>query len=174
MRKTTVRNTMISILLVVCAGVVFGFMVYQVLAQGSQLDSQIESLQADRARELLYYKLQRISEESTTEREQLKSHYLIKESDSIDFLNLVEGLAPEVGVIIKTNALEFITEEDKTKWIKVSFSFTGSRERVQNFIQVLEKLPYVLQLTKTDMKVLSNTEWSADVTMKVQVLTYDE
>ncbi len=150
-------------------------MVYQVIAQGDQLNSQIEVLEEERARESSYFQLVRIEEESIADREEIRSYYLFKESDSIDFLNRVETLAPEVGVSLKTDKLNLITEEsDNSEWVQVSFSFAGSRERVQKFIQVLESLPYVLRITEVEMESKSGTEWSVNLTLQVRVLDYDK
>ncbi|MFT7644675.1 MAG: hypothetical protein ACI9BF_000326 [Candidatus Paceibacteria bacterium] len=175
MSKSTIRNGVMALLLISSAVGVFGIMVYQVIAQGDHLNSQIEVLEKERARDASYYQLVRIEEESTADREELRSHYLFKESDSIDFLNRVETLAPEVGVSLKTDKLNVITDEsDNSEWVQVSFSFSGSRERVQRFIQVLESLPYVLRVTEVEMGAKSSTEWSVNLTLQVRVLAYDK
>ncbi len=54
------------------------------------------------------------------------------------------------------------------------FTFSGSRERVLNFIKVLETLPYVLRVNSIEMRALSGTDWEAKISMKLQILNYDE
>jgi hypothetical protein len=175
MSKTTIRNGVIALLLITIAAAVFGLMVYKVIAQGDQLGKQVAVLEEERAREATYYHLQRIESETVPDREQLRSHFLFNEGDSINFLNQVEALAPEEGVVLKTNELQRVTDKvDQTEWIQVQFSFSGSRERVQNFIQILENLPYVLRITGVDMSVRSSTEWTVNLTLRVRVLAYDE
>jgi len=175
MSKTTIRNIIISLILIISATAVFGLMIYQVAGQGSQLNTQIGVLEGEQAREVSYYQLKRIAEETVDDREKLSSHYLFRESDSIDFLNKVEALAPGVGVSLQTKELKLITgEADGTDWVQVGFSFSGSRERVQKFIQVLESLPYVLRVTGIDMSTKSSTEWGVNLTLQVRVLAYDE
>jgi len=91
-------------------------------------------------------------------------------------LNMVEQLAPEAGVTLETNSLNLIegTEsEDEKQWVEMGFSFEGSRSRVQNFITILEELPYVLKVITVDIVAADQTRWQAQVTMRVRVLNYD-
>jgi hypothetical protein len=55
----------------------------------------------------------------------------------------------------------------------MGFSFEGSRSRVQNFITILEELPYVLKVITVDIVAADQTRWQAQVTMRVRVLNYD-
>lgn len=175
MSRSTVRHIIFSTVLVVIAAGAFSFMVYQVLLQGEQLTAQVITLEEEESQKSTYRHLLRTSEETAAERAELKSHFLLQESDSIDFLNKVEGMAPRSGVKLQTEGLELIKDEaDGTEWIQVKFTFSGSREQVQNFVQVLETLPYVSRLTTVELESLSATEWKASVTMRVRVLSYDK
>lgn len=175
MSKVTIRNIIIVIILLLIASTAYGFVVYNVTAQADSLEAQIDILEEEQAREETYYKLQRIAEETVSDREKVSSYFLFRESDSIDFLNKVESLAPEAGVVLKTEGLELIEDKvDDSEWIEVQFSFVGSRENVQRFIKVLETLPYVLRVTDINMSARSSTEWSVRLTLKVIVSTYDE
>ena len=51
---------------------------------------------------------------------------------------------------------------------------TGSRDRVQRYIEILENVPYVARLVSVDLKSLSKTEWQSNVKIKVMLLSYDE
>lgn len=175
MSQSTIRNIIISSILLFVAAGALGLMVYRLLWQGEQLTTQIATLEEERAQESTYYYLLRLSEETLEDRTKLEKRFLLKESDSIDFLNQVEKAAPQAGVLLETDGLESITDPaDKSEWIKVRFKFTGSRGRVQQFIKILETLPYVLRLTEATVEERSATEWSASVTMQVRVLAYDE
>ncbi|MCA9360152.1 hypothetical protein H6781_02420 [Candidatus Nomurabacteria bacterium] len=175
MSKSTKNIVLISIIIFVASAVSLGVMAYQVKEQGNQLSSHVATLQAESAQVESYNKLKKISEETTEDRDLLQSYFLEKESNSIDFLNLVESLAPQAGVQLDTEGLDVLeTGENGAKWIEVSFVFSASRERVQNFIKVLETLPYVLRLTSVEMDGMSASEWEARVTMQVQILDYDK
>ncbi len=175
MSKTTLRNLIIAIVLALVSAGVFGLMVYYVSGQGSKLASQILVLEAEHQQEASYIKSQRLSEDTKDERALLQSYFLAKTSDSIDFLNKVEALAPEVGITLETRGLEsFADTTDNSEWIKVDFDFFGSRENVENFIKVLETFPYVSRVTEINLSSKTSTQWNATVKMQVRVLAYDK
>jgi hypothetical protein len=167
------RNIVIAIILISVTVSIYGFMVYRVFDQGSELSSQVQVLAEQQSQESSYLKLKRQSEETAVDRDELRSHFLLRESDSIDFLNLVEDLAPEAGVYLKTNNLEEVVSGEEN-WVQAEFSFSGTRENVQRFIEILETLPYVQKLTAIDLQSRAANDWQANVTMQVRVLAYDE
>jgi hypothetical protein len=151
------------------------FMLLQSQQQGEQLVAQLATLDEQRAQEESYYRLRRIAEESAADRTQLRSYFFSSESESIDFLNTVERLAPAAGVTLKTDSLNLIEDvKDGTQWVEIGFSFEGSRSRVQNFLTVLEELPYVAKIVTVSMTATNQSRWQSQVTMRVRVLTYDE
>lgn len=153
----------------------YGVMAYRVGEQGEELGIQIEALEKQQAQEATHRSLQRTAETSKDDRQHLESFFLSKESDSIDFLNQVESLAPRVDVALRTQGLEVLTDvTDGGQWIVASFGFSGTREQVQQFIQILETMPYVSRLTEVQIGRQSSVLWQATVTMQVRILTYDE
>ena len=175
MSKSTTTAIIISVILFVVAISGISLMIYQVNQQSDQLDSQVATLEKEQAQENSYFKLQRLSEDTEVDRVLLKSYFLEQESNSIDFLNLVESIAPEAGVDLKTDKLDVLKRKgEESEWIEATFTFSASRERVLNFIQVLETLPYVLRLTTIEMSLKSASSWQAQVTMQVQILDYVE
>jgi hypothetical protein len=64
--------------------------------------------------------------------------------------------------------------EDDKQWVEIGFSFEGSRSRVQNFLTILEELPYVTKIIRVNMVATSQSQWQSQVIMRVRVLTYDE
>ena len=175
MSKTTLRNIIVSLIMIFVSLGVFLFMVYFVTDQGARLEEQIIVLEGERAQELSYVWLQKLTEETKSDRQQLDGFFLSQESDSIDFLNQVETLAPKVNVSIETKSLKLV--EDKvsdSEWIQSSFLLLGSRDEVNHFIKILETLPYISRIIHIEMSSLSNVEWQAEVIMQVRVLTYDK
>jgi type II secretory pathway pseudopilin PulG len=173
MSHSTKRTLTIAIILIVLATSVFGVMVYQVRAQGERLTEQIAILAAHNTQKASYDRLEQITNDSQADRAEIQSYFLQKESDSIDFLNHVESLALTGGVALETDSLKDITEKGGTKWIQATFSFSGNRENVENFIRILETLPYVARVTNIEMGAQSSVLWNAVVVMQVQVLSYD-
>ncbi len=171
MSKKTIRTIIFATVLLLISILVFGFMVFQIIRQGDKLNIQLDTLASERAQESSYFQLIRIGEESAKDRLKIQDYFLKEESDSIDFLNLIEGLARQSGVSLKTDSLGTVTSpKDNSTWITVSVSFSGSRERVQNFVRLFETLPYVIRLTSFEMGSLSSTEWNARVSMEVMIL----
>lgn len=177
MSPSTIKITILSVVLFALGVGVFAFMWLQTQKQGDLLIVQLETISEQRAQEEAYFRLRRTAEESVEQREQLNSYFFSEENDkeSIDFLNMIEGLAPEVGVLLETNSLDLVTDKDDDKqWVEMGFSFVGSHSRVQNFLVTLEELPYVSKITMVDMVAVDQTKWQAKVTMRVRVLTYDK
>ena len=174
MSPSTIRNVLISSVAMLVALGVFGFMVYQTDAQGEKLTEQIATLESQRSQEESYFRLQKTTEETKEERAKLQSYFLLNEGDSIDFLNEVESLAPQAGVSLQTSNLLSVTDEtDDSQWVEVNFSFTGSRQRVRDFIEVLEEVPYVSRLMTVELASSGQAQWEAKVTMRIAVLAYD-
>lgn len=175
MSPFTIKITVVSIVLFIVSTGAFVLMLLQSQRQSEQLATQLETIDEQRAQEESYFRLQRIAEESATDRLQLSSYFFSSESESIDFLNMVENLAPETGVTLETDTLNLIEDaEDGKQWVEIGFSFEGSRNRVQNFLRILEELPYVAKIMKIEMSATSQSKWESQVTMRVRVLTYDE
>jgi len=175
MSKSTLRNLIIAIVLAAISSGVFGLMVYYVFDKGGKLAGQIEVLEASNAQEASFIKSQRLAEDTQVERALLQSYFLARASDSIDFLNKVEALAPTLGISLETKGLENIVDEtNNSEWIEAGFSFSGSRDNVQKFIKVLETLPYVARVNEVMLVSKTTTQWTAEVTMQVKVLAYDE
>lgn len=175
MSSVTIRNLVISLILFAVSAGLFGLMVYYIFDQGSKLAVQIQVIEEERVQEASYIKLQRLTKETEEDRGLVKSYFLARESDSIDFLNQIEALAPEVGVSLETEGLRSMEgSSDVSEWIEATFSITGSGEKVKSFIKILENIPYVSRVTSVDLMTQSSSQWTADVVIQVRVLNYDK
>jgi len=175
MSPFTLKVTIVSSVLFLVGAGAFAFMWFQTQQQGELLVAQLNTLSEQRAQEEAYFRLRRVADESELERAELSGYFFSGESESIDFLNTVEKLAPESGVTLKTSTLELVTDTDDSKeWVEIGFEFDGSRSRVQNFLMILEELPYVSKITTVDTVAIDQNQWQAKVTMRVRVLTYVE
>lgn len=175
MSTSTIRNITVAIALMLVSVGVFGLMAYQMISQGNKLSEQIIALENERKQETSFLRLQRIALDTTEKRSELAGYYLLKEGDSIDFLNRVESLAAETGLQLQTQNLEEIADEKSdSMWIQVTFDISGSRKQLQDFIRVIETLPYVLTVNRISLRAKSSAEWGANVRVKIRVLEYDE
>lgn len=172
MSKTTLRNLIISLaVFTVVVGVVM-IVFFSVVKNSQILEEQIVAVAAQTQQEDALLRLQRIAQNSEAEREELASYFLLRESDSINFLSEIEAIAPTLSLGIETTSLVQVTQDNKD-WVQASFGVTGTRDNVQDFIQLLENIPYVSRVTSVSLNGTPAGNWKADVTVQVQLLQYD-
>lgn len=173
MSKVTLRNFIITlvILLLSLGGAVFFF--FQILNNSQLLEQQIAAVADQSTQEAALLRLQRIAQTTKTDREELSSYFLLRQSDSIAFLSEIERLAPKVGLSLETKSLDQVSVGGR-EWIQVNFTVGGSLQDVQNFVQILEIIPYVSKLTSVSMNNTNSNQWEADIVIQVQLLTYDQ
>lgn len=171
MSKGSKRNLIIAIVSLTFSSALFLFMMLTITGQGEALSEQITTLNRKVAQENSYQELKQLSDDTVADRERLSGFYLQKTSDSITVLNLIESIARDTKVSLTTNSVKpvEVSEED---WIEIDLSFGGSRFEVEQFVKILETLPYVLRLTSVDLTTRNN-EWEAKTTMQIKVLNYD-
>ena len=148
-------------------------MLFEVDNKNMLLEEQIGALSIQEAQETEFYRLRRLAEESTSDREQLAGYFFRKESDSIDFLNTVESLAPQAGVALKVESLEQEGSGNEQDII-IDLTFSGSYDQVTNFINLLENLPYMSEVTSLQMEARSSSNWEATTEIKIDIYAYDE
>lgn len=172
MSRLTLKHLIASTILLVLSIAAGGFAVFEIRSNAQTLREQVTVLAAEQAQENSYYRLQKINEDSKDEREHLSKYFLKQGSDSIDFLNKVEALAPQAGIELTTESLEdFADKKTGTKWIAVKFALSGTQSDVERFVQILERLPYFSQVTSVSFKTGSDNTWQANVTMRVYLTT---
>jgi len=172
MNTHTKRRAIIAAVCFALAVVVVGLFVREINHQSIQLSEQIIAIQTDRAQQAVFTRVKRVSSDTASIREQLQGYFLQSQSDSIDFLNFIEAQAAVTGVELTTNAPKEIVENGIT-YLSVSYVIIGSLSRVENFVQQLEQLPYVSELDSLVMTEQSGNVWKADVTVVVDVLSYE-
>lgn len=175
MSKKTIRNLIITSILLLISLSVFGYMLFQIEAQGIRLSEQIEALGKEKAQEDSFYRLQRMAADSAQDRERVQSYFLRQEGDTIDLLTRIESLDEQTGVVLKTEGLQNVTDKATgANWIELSLSFSGEEAQVDRFVKALEHLPYLLKITSLELSAQSSALWSAKVTIRVFVLNYDK
>lgn len=175
MSKSTQINFAISaICLLVTAGL-FGY-IYKITADEEEtLKNQLVAIKMGNEREQTFHRLQKIAEESKTDREQLDSYFLPQVGESITFLNQIETLAPQNGVTLKTDSLEEGSDKKtKEKWVDAKFTFSGTRSDVERFISILENLPYVSRVTSVQLAARAENNWEAIVNIRVFIANHEK
>jgi hypothetical protein len=168
MSRNTIKHLLISSgCLLLSAGIVF-FAVFTIHKEEGTLATQVSVLAEEQSQENTHYRLKKIFEETTVERNQISKYFLRQGSDSIDFLNKVEAIAPQAGVSLRTDSLEeFSDKKTGAKWIIVKFSFSGDQRDTERFVTILEQLPYFSQVTQVTTQSKAPEGWEATVSMRV-------
>jgi hypothetical protein len=173
MNKISLRNLILSSLVLLVAVGGFSFMVFKINSKEQELQNQFQTLNDENVRENSFHKLQKTAEMSTSDREDLAKYFLKQESDSIDVLNWIEGAAPKARVNLQTKSLQKVSDkETKADWIEVSFVFTGEQHDVERFVGILERLPYLSYITSLSLSGRSSGDWQALVTLRVYIFNY--
>jgi predicted PurR-regulated permease PerM len=172
MNNRTKQLAIVAIILFVIAIVLVVFFIREINLQSDKLSEQITTIETDRAQQTVFTRVQRTNIETQDTRKELQSYFLQSQSDSIDFLNFIEAQAAASGVELTTNTpTEVVT--DSATYLSVGYEFTGSLNRVENFIQQLENIPYVSQLENLSLTQRSGNTWQAQVDIIVHVLNYE-
>ncbi len=173
MSKSTMRNLIISLITFILVGGAVAMAFLNVLSSSQKLEQQIIAVASQNQQETSLLRLQKIAQKSETEREELESYFLFRESDSISFMSEIESLAPAFDLEIKQPDLSNVTQDGKA-WIQADYSIIGDRADIKKFIQTVENIPYVSRLTSVNMSGGRNKKWQADIIIQVQLLNYDQ
>ena len=149
MSRLTMRNLGIATVFLLIAVAVFVYGSFVIEGKNQLLKEQITALEKDRAQEATYRQMQRTSEESRDDRVTLQGSFLDGEGDSIAFLNTVESLARDAGIALTTEELKKDDDKrTKEEWLTTKFSYSGSYSSVTGFLETLENLQYVAEVTR--------------------------
>jgi len=172
MHISTKRVTVIAVLAFVTMILVVGLSIRTIMAESAVLSVQMAMIEVDQSQQVALTRIQKLAQETKSQRDQLHSYYLESQSDSIGFLNYIEQLAGERGVdLTAVNPTE--VERDGQVWLSVGYKFSGSLAQVEAFIRLLENIPYASQLTAIELERQSSVLWQTDVSIEVAVLTYE-
>lgn len=168
MTRSTTRNLIITSIILLVAMAAFLYSAYFLKTKEQALQSQLATLQKEQQQESLYFRLEKTAADSKNKREELRAPLLDQESESIEVLTWIEGLAPQAGVSLETKNLQKITDkETKTDWIEVSFVFSGDQANVERFVGILEHIPYLSYVTSLSMSARSSSNWEAVATLRI-------
>ncbi len=174
MSRITIRNFILSLILLLVVFGIVGYLYLMIGTKEKQLAEQLVAIKTQNDREQTSFRLEKIAKESAIEREEIKKYFLPQAGESITFLTQVESLAPENGVVLKTDSLEEGgNKETNEKWVTATFTFSGTRSSVERFITILENLPYLSQINSVQLIGKDGGGWEAKVTMQVAVLHYE-
>ena len=159
-----------SILFAAGAVGICSFLVYQVEAKGLLLEDKVKILAINNNREDTYINVKRTIQETEAERSKINDKFFKSEDDSIVFLNEIETLAPELGLVFTTKSLDPVLDENKKlQSIKMVFAFSGKKTSVLDFTKMLENLQYHSYLQNLTLKKNTEDNWSGEVTLLISI-----
>ncbi|MES2967050.1 MAG: hypothetical protein V4668_04675 [Patescibacteria group bacterium] len=160
----------------VVAGI-FVSMWYMVNRQGVHFDEAKRAIAEYAAKEASYTKVQGLLASTEDDRAAIDS-YFIEEKNIISFISDMEKNAAVLGVKLNTNELATMPAGVDTAGVAfkavlvIGFDFTGTKSSVQEFISLLENIPYQNTITELSFTNVDATIWKADSTLKL-TLQYD-
>lgn len=168
-KRKQIKLIIVTAVLFVVALTVTIVFVEEINQQSTLLREQVLMQQKDQAQLTQLTQLKKLTAETNTDREVLASYYLASQSDSIDFLNYIEDLATEKSIDLKTKNASEITDGGTQK-LEVSYQLAGSRLQIDQFLKLLEVIPYVSKVTSVGLTKRTAFSWDANVTVEVTIL----
>lgn len=95
-----------------------------------------------------FKKLESVLKETEKDRIVIEKHFVYS-SDIVPFLDMIEKLAPKVGVDVKVSLID-ISKDNTT--FTVDLNAVGSFDNIYNFISLLENNFYEIEFLKIDVK----------------------
>lgn len=146
------------------------YMIYEIDVKGLQLEEQVKILAENNSKEELYLNIRRTIQETEADRNSINNKFFKSEDDSIDFLSEIESLAPTLGLVLSTKALEPVLGEDKKpQSLKMSFVYSGNKEAVLGFTKMLGNLQYHSYLESLTLKKSTGNNWEGNVTLLISI-----
>lgn len=138
----TLSVLIFSLLFVLGASGILGWIWYEVDKIGEELLTRVELISNQQMTEVKNKKLSEILSSTELKRKALESYILKGEGDTIKLLTRLEALALVAGVSLTTNSLSVEESETTFDDLLLSISIDGNETRVKHFIEILETLPY--------------------------------
>lgn len=171
MNGKTKKIFLASVISALVAGGFAGGFYYVVAEEAEQLNQQLQILTENNTKESAYVRMKRLVGETEAERATLAANFFKNEGDSIAFLGEIETLARDLGLELKTEALDKIVEKDKQEFIKATFVYTGRQDLVFDFSRLLELSPYHAEIEAVSLNQTDKDEWSGKTTMLITIDT---
>ncbi len=170
MNTTTKKNLILALFILLLSAGTCLFFVYKINDQGTKLGEYIKALDERQAQESSFMRISKLVQETEKERAAIASAFFSDEGDSIAFLGEIESFASFIGLELKTENLNKITSSDnKTEFITMTFVYSGDKEQVLNFNQLLENIPYHSQIESLSIKKNTPNDWESRLTLHIMI-----
>ncbi len=171
MSSKTKKIFFVGLITATLAGSLAAGFYYVIDKKASQLEEQVRILTENNTKESAYARMKRLVGETEVERAQLAGTFFKSEGDSIAFLGDIEKLARDLGLNLKTEALDKVVNKDKQEFIKATFSYSGRKDLVLDFSRLLELSPYHSQVEALSIGRTETGDWSGKMTLVITIDT---
>lgn len=169
MSKNTKNTFIIALIISLVSISACGFIIYEIKNQGLQLEEKVKILAEYNDKEISYLNVTKIMKEAEGDREQIANKFFKNEKDYILFLDEIETLAPNMGLVLKTSAIEDVFDDQKKLiFAKITFSYKGQKKSVMDFSKMLENIPYYSYIETLSLKDVSES-WEGEATILISV-----
>lgn len=170
MSEKTIKNLIYSTIVLFFSVGVCLYLFYEIDEKGLLLEEQVAILAENNSKEETYLNIKRTVQETEKERANIVGKFFKDENDAINFLNDIETLAPSLGLAFQTKDLDSVIDKDKkTQAIKMSFVYSGNKDVVMDFTELMEKIPYHSYIDSLNLKELSDGLWEGKITILISV-----
>lgn len=170
MSTKTKKILTVSIITAVVTVCIFGLFFNEIRSRGVQLEQQISILTENNSKEATSVRIKRLVQETEVERLTLTNNFFANESQSITFLSETEQLARNLGLSLKTEALDKVVDPNSAEEkIKVVFVYTGQKSTVMRFSEILEVIPYHSAVDSLVLRKQANGNWEGRATISITI-----
>jgi len=174
MSKVALRYLILNIITLIIAGLVLVFMMSQINKKGDDLLGYLQVRQEQEGKKESALMVQRLVQETQSERSKLAAAFFASESDSIQFLTEAERVANQAGLNISTEGLELGKSSQAGRdllMVEITFAFSGRLEAVKGFLQYLETIPFHSKTESLSLSQIGSTDqWSARVKLYISII----
>jgi len=149
-----------------------GLFVLEILKEAKLLDEQVTALATDQSQASQLIQLKKVVSRTESDRDTIASYYLQSQADSIDFLNFIEELANNHPITLETIGATEVQNEQSNR-LAVRYDLQGSLAQVEQFIEILETIPYASELMRVNLQKETALAWKAAVTIEVIILDHE-
>ena len=169
MGTKTKKIFIISLIVALISIGVLAFFLYEIQKQGVRLEEQIAILTESNTKESAHLRLNRLVQETESERTELAASFFKDEGDSIMFLGEIETLASALGISLKTQELDKVIDTEKRESIRMTFSYEGTKDTVFTFSKLMEVTPYHSEVESLSLLKLTNGNWQGTLTIVISI-----
>ena len=152
------------------------YVVNRTVVAGNKLEQRMELVGKSQLRQERYDDLLHILDRSADERERL-GKYLLTDGTTVRFLTETEALAQKMGLSLVTDSLTVKGMPNPDfKTIEVNLRAKGSKDLVEQFLELIETLPYYSSLNSLIFTSAGagSDSWEARITLVVGLHAYDQ